>query len=240
MLKSISALLENPLSIVGFDADSGAQFQESAPAVKPKRRTPLSKLVFDKLFSATALVLLAPLMAGVALTIRATGKGPVIFGHTRIGRDGRPFRCLKFRTMRPNSDSDLDALLQIDPIARDEWTDQRKLERDPRVDRVGYILRKTSLDELPQFWNVLRGDMSIVGPRPITASEAEKYGGHFAAYTSVRPGLTGIWQVSGRSDASYDRRVALDVAYIRNWSLAQDISISLRTFRVVLVGRGAC
>ncbi len=207
---------------------------------RPAARVSLSKVMFDKIFAATALVLLAPVMAAVALAIRAGGPGPVIYGHVRVGRDGRAFRCLKFRTMRPGSDGDLDDLLSIDPIAREEWNAQRKLERDPRVDRVGYFLRKTSLDELPQFWNVLRGDMSMVGPRPITAAEAVKYGRHFAAYKSVRPGLTGIWQVSGRSDASYERRVALDVSYIRDWSLMSDIRIALRTVRVVVAGRGAC
>ncbi len=203
-------------------------------------RMSLSKVMFDKTFALVALILLAPIMGIIALAIRASGQGPVIYGHVRVGRDGRTFRCLKFRTMRPDSDSDLDDLLSIDPIARDEWNEQRKLERDPRVDRIGYILRKTSLDELPQFWNVLKGDMSMVGPRPITAAEAIKYGRHFETYKSVRPGLTGVWQVSGRSDASYERRVALDVSYIRNWSLMTDIRIALRTFRVVIAGRGAC
>ena len=141
--------------------------------------------------------------------------------------------------MRPDSQSELEEILRIDPIAREEWEEQHKLERDPRVDRVGCFLRSTSLDELPQFWNVLRGDMSLVGPRPITRSEIEKYGYHFAEYASVRPGMTGSWQVCGRSDTSNLRRVALDVSYVRNWSVMQDLKITMRTIGVVVLGRGA-
>lgn len=209
------------------------------PAPGRKSGLPVSKLVFDKLFAAAALITLAPLILGIAVAIRVKGGGPVFFTHPRIGMHGRTFACIKFRTMRPDSEQEMEDWLRVDPIARDEWSEQRKLERDPRVDRIGYLLRSTSLDELPQFWNVLRGDMSIVGPRPITADEAAKYGEYYADYISARPGLTGIWQVSGRSDTSYDRRVALDVSYIRNRSMMQDLRITLRTVGVVLLGRGA-
>jgi exopolysaccharide production protein ExoY len=234
--KTVSAFPGTPLELTGNKA---ANTPRPVQGDAVDHRVPPTKLAFDKSFALVALILLAPVMAAIALAIRVSGAGPVIYGHTRIGHSGRAFRCLKFRSMRPGSDGDLDDLLRIDPVARAEWHEQRKLERDPRVDRLGHFLRKSSLDELPQFWNVLKGEMSIVGPRPITADEAVRYGRHFAAYKSVRPGLTGIWQVSGRSDASYSRRVALDVAYIRNWSLSRDIDIALRTVRVVLVGRGA-
>ncbi|MEX0283504.1 MAG: sugar transferase [Paracoccaceae bacterium] len=207
--------------------------------VRKGQPMPVAKFLFDKVFAAVCLILLAPVMLAVVIAIRASGNGPVLFAHERVGQGGRTFKCLKFRTMRPNSQPDLDAWLQIDPIVRDEWETQRKLERDPRVDRVGYFLRATSLDELPQFWNVLRGDMSIVGPRPVTRAEVERYGAHFADYSSVRPGITGIWQVSGRSDTTYERRVALDVSYVRSWSMWQDLRIVARTVGVVLVGRGA-
>lgn len=218
---------------VGATRD-GLQFVRTTTPV------PWAKLLFDKLFAATCLVLLSPVMLAIALAIRSQGQGPVIFAHSRVGQGGRSFNCLKFRTMRPDSQSAFDELMRIDPIARREWDEQRKLERDPRVDRVGYFLRSTSLDELPQFWNVLCGEMSIVGPRPITRAEIEKYGKNFEEYASVRPGLTGIWQVSGRSDTSYERRVALDVSYVRNWSMPRDLRIVLRTVGVVLFRRGAC
>lgn len=237
--KPISAFQESVEEVPSSGARLAAHAAVRASAFH-QNEMPMSKLVFDKLFAGAALLMLAPAMLGLAVMLRMGSSAPVLFGHTRIGHNGRRFRCLKFRTMRPNSDAELEELLRIDPIAREEWLRQRKLERDPRVDRLGHILRKTSLDELPQFWNVLCGDMSIVGPRPITEAEASKYGEHFATYTSVRPGLTGKWQVSGRSDASYEQRVALDVEYIRNWSMWQDISIAFRTVHVVLAGRGAC
>lgn len=220
-------------------ADGGAKPGQLMTSVRQAPRIPLAKLAFDKLSAALCLLMLAPVMAAIAVAIRMQGQGPVFYTHARIGQGGRTFGCIKFRTMRPDSQSELEEILRIDPIAREEWEEQRKLERDPRVDRVGYFLRSTSLDELPQFWNVLRGDMSLVGPRPITRSEIEKYGEHYAEYASVRPGVTGSWQVSGRSDTSYERRVALDVTYVRNWSILQDLKIAMRTIGVVVLGRGA-
>lgn len=207
--------------------------------VRQEQPVPFLKRAFDKVFAVACLVFLSPVMFMIALAIRLSGEGPVLFAHSRVGHGGRSFDCLKFRTMRQDSEGELENLLRIDPIAREEWLEQRKLERDPRVDRLGYFLRSTSLDELPQLFNVLRGEMSIVGPRPITRPEIEKYGQNYSDYTTVRPGLTGIWQVSGRSDTSYERRVALDVSYIRSWSMFQDIRIVMRTFSVVLLGRGA-
>ena len=232
--KNASTLLEAPNTFAALGAPVA-----SASSARSLVAMPLSKWLFDKSLAIIGLAVLSPVMLGVACAIRLGGPGPVTYGHTRIGKNGVPFKCLKFRTMRPGSDDALIELLDIDPIARDEWNEQRKLERDPRVDSVGMFLRKTSLDELPQFWNVLRGDMSIVGPRPITADEMSKYGTHIAAYKSVRPGITGIWQVSGRSDASYERRVALDTDYVNTRNFRTDVSIVLRTFKVVASRRGA-
>jgi exopolysaccharide production protein ExoY len=164
---------------------------------------------------------------------------PIYFRHTRIGRDGRSFDCIKFRTMVKDSEERLQALLQDDPARRKEWNDTYKLREDPRIHPLGAILRKSSLDELPQLVNVLKGDMSIVGPRPIVADEIARYRENFLTFASVRPGLTGLWQVSGRSDTSYPERVNLDVQYIRGIGLAQDLWILAKTVWVVIAGRGS-
>lgn len=197
------------------------------------------KLVMDKLVALTALLLLAPVMLAIALAIRVTEGGPVFYAHSRVGAGGRTFGCLKFRTMYPEASSMLDEVLRSDPIAREEWESSFKLSRDHRVTPIGRILRRSSLDELPQFINVLRGDMSIVGPRPVTQKEASLYGAHFDTVFSVRPGVTGLWQVSGRSDISYEGRVALDLSYVRSVSLGRDLKILMRTFSCVLLRRGA-
>ncbi|MCB1328921.1 MAG: sugar transferase [Maritimibacter sp.] len=199
----------------------------------------LGKLVFDKVFAAAALFILAPLMLAIAIANRIGDNGPVFYKHTRIGRNGKPFHCVKFRSMRVDSAEVLAELLATDPVARAEWERDQKLSDDPRIHAVGKFLRKTSLDELPQFWNVLKGDMSIVGPRPIIADEAKRYGHHFADYCAVRPGITGAWQVGGRNLTSYDERVALDVDYVRNATLADDLRIVFKTFAVVLTQEGA-
>jgi lipopolysaccharide/colanic/teichoic acid biosynthesis glycosyltransferase len=217
-------------------AGAGPVLSRSVPDLLP---IPLDKLLFDKAFALLALIFAAPVMAAIALAVWLEG-GPVFFGHERVGQGGRRFRCLKFRTMLPGAQRRFDEILAIDPIARDEWHERRKLERDPRVSRLGAFLRSSSLDELPQFWNILVGDMSVVGPRPVTADEAAKYGENFALYKSGRPGLTGAWQVSGRSDASYAERVALDVAYVHGRSMRLDLQIVWRTVGAVLSKRGAC
>jgi lipopolysaccharide/colanic/teichoic acid biosynthesis glycosyltransferase len=190
-------------------------------------------------FAAFALFTLAPLMAAIALANRFGDRGPVFYKHQRIGQNGKPFYCVKFRSMRVDSAAVLAELLETDPVARAEWERDQKLSNDPRIHPVGQFLRKTSLDELPQFWNVLKGEMSIVGPRPIIADEAERYGMHFADYCAVRPGITGAWQVGGRNLVSYDERVALDVDYVRNATLLDDFRIVLKTFAVVLTQEGA-
>lgn len=203
------------------------------------RRRGAVKSAIDRLGAIVGLVTLAPVLLIVSLAIFSRRDGPVFYGHMRVGKDGRLFRCWKFRTMVPDGGRRFDAMLAIDPIARDDWETRRKIYRDPRVSRLGAVLRATSLDELPQFWNVLRGDMSLVGPRPVTAEELPHYGDHLSTYLAVRPGMTGAWQVSGRSEATFAERVALDVAYVRSQSLRQDLSIMLKTLRVVLGRQGA-
>lgn len=175
----------------------------------------------------------------IALAILLDSPGPVFFGHTRVGKGRRPFRLWKFRSMVKDADTRLAEFLERNPARAREWALAHKLRNDPRVTRVGRLLRKTSLDELPQLWNVLRGDMSMVGPRPVIAEESSRYGASFGLYTRVLPGLTGLWQVSGRNDTNYSRRVELDCSYIRNWTLLLDLKILFRTVGVVLHGRGA-
>jgi undecaprenyl-phosphate galactose phosphotransferase len=172
----------------------------------------------------------------VALLVRKSGK-QVIFAHERVGRNGKSFGCLKFRSMVPNAQQRLDELLASDPIAKQEWEREFKLRNDPRITPIGNFLRKTSLDELPQLWNVLKGEMSLVGPRPVIQEEIERYGVSAAYYFKAKPGLTGLWQVSGRNDVDYDSRIDLDVWYVQNWSMLKDLIILLRTVKVVL-GRG--
>ncbi|WP_375396504.1 sugar transferase [uncultured Sphingomonas sp.] len=185
-----------------------------------------------------AIAFFAPLMLVVALAVSWSG-GPVFFRQSRIGRGGIPFTCLKFRTMHVDGDEMLARLLAENPLALSEWERDRKLVCDPRVTAVGAILRKTSLDELPQLFNVLRGSMSIVGPRPIVDAEVLRYGRYFDAYCRVRPGITGLWQISGRSGTSYRRRVACDVTYVRSKSAYRDVQIIMKTIPAVCLARGA-
>lgn len=184
-------------------------------------------------------ILLLPVLAVIAVLVWLTSPGPVLFSHRRIRRHGEFFTMWKFRTMCINSGEVLERYLAAHPGARDEWRATHKLKCDPRVTRVGRFLRKTSLDELPQLWNVLNGTMSLVGPRPIVAAEVEKYGEQFSDYCAVKPGITGLWQVSGRSELSYTQRVDLDRQYAQNWSLAIDTRILLRTWSSVVNRDGA-
>jgi exopolysaccharide production protein ExoY len=200
---------------------------------------PIAKRALDIIGAGVGLVLLAPFFLIVALLVRADG-GPAFFAHQRVGRGGKLFGCLKFRSMVIDSQARLEALLANDPAARAEWEATRKLKNDPRITRIGSFLRSTSLDELPQLINVLRGEMSLVGPRPVQEAEIDRYYGASAAhYMAVRPGITGLWQVSGRSETSYESRVALDVSYVSRPSLLADFSILLRTPVAVLSRRGA-
>lgn len=199
----------------------------------------VGKRTLDMSVAAVALFLLLPLLVLLCLVIFASdGKAPV-FRHQRIGRNGRRFGCLKFRSMVVNGDSLLQAHLARHPSARAEWNETQKLTHDPRVTPLGRVLRKTSLDELPQLINVLKGEMSLVGPRPIVEAEVERYGSAFATCFSVTPGVTGQWQVSGRSDCTYAERVALDLQYASQWRLARDLSILVRTVPAVLAQRGS-
>ncbi len=205
----------------------------------PSPRGEVPKRALDVTVAGTLILVLLPLLLLLYVAVRLDG-GAAIFGHRRVGQGGRGFRCWKFRSMRPDAETALANLLARDPDARRQWEESRKLARDPRVTPIGRFLRVSSLDELPQLWNVLRGDMSLVGPRPVTADELKvHYGRHATAYARVRPGITGPWQVSGRSDTSYEDRVRLDVDYARNHSLAGDISLLGRTVSAVLQGRGA-
>ena len=200
---------------------------------------PIAKRALDIVGAGLGLVVLAPFFLIVAMMVRADG-GPAFFAHQRVGRVGKLFGCLKFRSMVIDSQARLEDLLANDPAARAEWDATRKLKNDPRITRIGRFLRSTSLDELPQLINVLRGEMSLVGPRPVQEAEIDRYYGASAAhYMAVRPGITGLWQVSGRSETSYESRVALDVAYVSRPSLLADIAILLRTPVAVLSRRGA-
>jgi Undecaprenyl-phosphate galactose phosphotransferase WbaP len=200
---------------------------------------PIAKRALDIIAAGLGLVLLSPFFLIVALMVRADG-GPALFAHQRVGRGGKLFGCLKFRSMVIDSQARLEALLASDPAARAEWEATRKLKNDPRITPIGRFLRSTSLDELPQLINVLRGEMSLVGPRPVQEAEIDRYYGASAAhYMAVRPGITGLWQVSGRSETSYESRVALDVAYVSRPSLLADLSILLRTPVAVVSRRGA-
>jgi exopolysaccharide production protein ExoY len=196
------------------------------------------KRLLDLLLACGGLAVFGPAMFFTALLIWQGG-GPAFYRQERIGINGRPFRCLKFRTMVVDSEERLAEHLAANEDAAREWRETHKLRNDPRVTRIGRFLRKSSIDELPQLFNVLRGDMSIVGPRPIVEAEVEKYGEHFAAYASVPPGITGLWQICGRSDTAYAERVRLDVMYVENWTLLGDVMIIFRTIPAVLKARGA-
>ncbi len=186
-----------------------------------------------------ALLVLAPVMLAVAFAVFAQDGGPVLFAHRRIGRGGRYFYCLKFRSMAVDAEQRLADLLANDPVARAEWERDHKLRKDPRVTRLGEFLRKSSLDELPQLFNVLRGEMSLVGPRPIVDAEVPKYGRRFESYCAVKPGITGLWQVSGRNDTSYRARVAMDCVYARQRNVLMDGRIIAATVPAVLMRKGS-
>lgn len=204
-------------------------------------RSPIDSFVkfgFDYIAASALLLFCVPLFIVLGFVISLDG-GPVLFCHGRIGSGGRRFGCLKFRSMVTNADEVLDNLLRTDAGAAREWADTQKLRNDPRITKIGRLLRKTSLDEIPQFINVLCGEMSLVGPRPITAKEILRYGDDYYYYIEARPGITGLWQVSGRNDTTYEERVRLDVLYIQQWSVWRDFAILLKTIPVVVRRRGA-
>ena len=206
---------------------------------KLARKAPrILKRIFDVVTSLGLLCLLSPLLFWIALSIRRSGT-PALFSHPRVGQSGRIFPCYKFRTMVLDADNVLQYLLDTDEVMRAEWNQEFKLKSDPRVTRIGRFLRETSLDELPQIWNVLKGDMSLVGPRPVVPEELQRYGDARSLYLQVRPGITGLWQISGRNNVDYSYRVALDTWYVRNWSLWYDLAILVKTVSVVFGRKGA-
>jgi Undecaprenyl-phosphate galactose phosphotransferase WbaP len=209
-----------------------------APARQDSARRRSAKRTMDVVGALILLLLTCPIIILFCLGIRLDG-GPALFRQKRVGRFGVPFYCYKLRTMRIDADAALAELLASDPTAHAEWQADFKLKDDPRITRIGRFLRKSSLDELPQLWNVLRGDMSLVGPRPIVPEEIEKYRRYFLHYQSVRPGLTGFWQVSGRNDVTYRRRVAMDTLYARRWSLRFDMLILMKTVKTITSLDGA-
>ena len=191
------------------------------------------KRLLDLAVSILILPVALPVILLLALLVRRDG-GPAFFGHERVGRHGTSFRCWKLRTMAENAKELLEQHLEREPAAAEEWKVHQKLSDDPRVTRLGRVLRATSLDELPQLWNVFRGEMSLVGPRPITRAELGRYQGSEGYYLAARPGVTGLWQVSGRNDLSYPERVRLDVRYVKTCSLVADITILMKTLGAVL------
>jgi Undecaprenyl-phosphate galactose phosphotransferase WbaP len=197
------------------------------------------KRVMDVILAMGIGLVTLPVLLAIAVLVKATSRGPAIYGHLRLGRNGVPFKAYKFRSMVQDADDRLQALLDADPQAREEWESCRKLKNDPRVTKLGKFLRRTSLDEFPQLINVLKGDMSLVGPRPIVTAEIPKYGEDFRRIFSVRPGLSGMWQVSGRSDTDYRERVALDTYYLQSWSVWLDLWILYKTIGIVIKGKGA-
>jgi Undecaprenyl-phosphate galactose phosphotransferase WbaP len=207
----------------------------------PKRWSLLSagvKRLLDVVGALVLALVFSPLSL-VIIVLMSREEGPILFRHRRIGRHGRTFECLKFRTMVPNADQVMRRLFELHPELKAEWISNHKLRNDPRITRIGRFLRRTSLDELPQLWNVIRGEMSLVGPRPIVREELMRYGRNSPSYLAVKPGITGLWQVTGRNDTDYRRRVAIDVYYVRKQNLLLDLYILLKTTRVVLAGDGA-
>ncbi len=199
-----------------------------------------AKRIFDIFFSLLALSFCIPVFIIVALAIRLNSKGKILFAQERIGRGGYSFKCLKFRTMYPDAEKRLHEILYNDPKLLSEWELKRKLKEDPRITPIGKFLRRTSLDELPQFWNVLKGDLSVVGPRPVVHEEIVKHFGLKAGkILSIRPGITGMWQVSGRSDLSYTHRIKLDEKYVDNRTLALDIKLIFKTIPKMINTKGA-
>jgi exopolysaccharide production protein ExoY len=221
-----------------FPADQISQPVSLSAIPRTDRRIPTAKRLFDVASAAAVLIAVAPLMLLIYFLVKLDG-GPAIFAHRRVGQNGQDFFCYKFRSMFTNSAVRLEELLRTDSNARDEWARDHKLRNDPRITPLGRFLRASSLDELPQLINIIRGDMSVVGPRPIVHAEITRYGYRFASYCNSRPGLTGIWQVSGRNDVSYRKRVAMDVLYSRRSTFQTDLKIVLMTIPAVLLSKGS-
>lgn len=231
-------------AVAVFASPALAEAEEQRPAVGKDIAAPLASSnpairALDLFVATIALILLSPVLVLVTLVIWASRSGPILFRQERIGHNGEHFTCLKFRTMRTDADSHLDQILATCAISRQEWAQDQKLRNDPRITKFGSFLRRSSIDELPQLFNVLAGEMSIVGPRPIVLSEAPRYGRYIRYYHATRPGITGVWQVSGRNNTSYRRRIACDIVYVRSQSVETNIRIMASTVPVVLKARGA-
>jgi exopolysaccharide production protein ExoY len=250
-ISALTARQERPPAARGWRAimsSGGRQWavpsQVAGPAEVGQTETPVAvvggsaKRCFDMTAALGALALLLPLFCLIALAIKLSDRGPIFYRHRRIGLSGTPFDCLKFRSMVLNADEVLSRHITADGEAAREWEETRKLKRDPRITQLGTAMRKTSVDELPQLLNILKGEMSFVGPRPIVTSEVTKYGPTIDDYVRARPGLTGLWQISGRNDVDYQTRVALDHDYIRSWRFRRDLAIIAKTVRVVVTARG--
>lgn len=219
--------------LIGFI--SGFEFQNRVLFLLPR----ITKCLAEIIGAFFALILLLPVFCVLAILVKISSPGPVFYAARRLGRNGKEIRVLKFRSMYQDAEARLESMLEENPELKAEWTKNFKLEHDPRVTPIGDFLRRTSLDELPQFINVLRGDMALIGPRPIVTGEISYYGENYDFFKRVKPGITGLWQVSGRSDVDYDQRVAMDMFYVMNWSLWLDYFIFLKTFLVVLCRQGA-
>jgi len=234
------------MGLIPFEPELGKAMRSSPPA-KPSSpedsqllgiNGPVKRLM-DLVIAIPAAIFLAPLFILVSLTIFLEGGGPIFYVQSRIGRGGRPFRMLKFRTMKRDADALLKEHLARDPAARLEWAEFQKLRNDPRVTPIGRLLRASSIDELPQIFNVISGDMSIVGQRPILYSQRDAFGPHIAGYERARPGITGLWQVCGRNSVNFHRRAELGSEYVNEWSLWLDIRIILMTVPAILLSRDA-
>lgn len=233
-------LIGTPMSSVEVDT----LFSEKIMLMKirnnlARRHNRIIKRVFDLVFTISGGLVISPILLILAVMVGISNKGSVIFAHQRVGKHGKPFPCYKFQTMVPDAQERLEEYLKNNPEARKEWEESFKLTNDPRVTKLGAFMRKTSLDELPQLWNVIKGDMSLVGPRPIVKKEVPKYGVNIREYYMVTPGITGMWQASGRSDTTYAERVAMDTWYVRNWSVWIDLVYLFKTVKAVFFGKGA-
>jgi Undecaprenyl-phosphate galactose phosphotransferase WbaP len=235
VLSDLSNLSDGWTKHQQFEGLAGTLIQQNLMLPLPR----LTKRLMDIVASILGGILLLPLLFYIAVAVKMSSRGPILYGHDRIGKDGKHFKAWKFRSMFENSNDVLEYYLEQHPDLRLEWEQDHKLRYDPRVTRIGRFIRKTSLDELPQIWNVIRGEMSLVGPRPIVNAEVVKYGPYYGLYTMVTPGITGLWQISGRNNTTYDERVQLDSYYVRNWSPWLDMYLLIRTIRIVLFADGA-
>ncbi len=214
---------------------------KKTPRIKPRGLSfqalngEFTKRLFDIIFSLSVLILFSPVYLILALLIALSSEGPIFYIQKRVGKNYKPFNCIKFRTMVTNADEILMQMMDTSPELRQEFESSFKLKHDPRITKIGRFLRITSLDEFPQFWNVLKGDMSVVGPRPLVAEELPKYGYHIDEILTIKPGITGLWQVSGRNDIPYPRRVQIDLHYVKFRNFWLDLWIVLKTIRVVIV-----